>query len=78
MKGHESIKGAYGEGLVVESVVEVGDHTLLVGGHLEDEVEELLAPRAGGEVHLEVVRVDVEEQAAVIALVISEIGCPLR
>ena len=42
------------------------------GNSLEHEVEELLPPQAGGEVHLEVVRVDVEEEAAVVAAVVAE------
>ena len=49
--------------------VQVRDHALLISRQLHDQVEEAGAPPLIGKVHLEVVRVDVEKEDAVVALV---------
>ena len=50
--------------------IQVRDHPLLIGRHVQDEAEEGFPQGIGGEVHLEVVGVDVEEEAPVVAFVV--------
>jgi hypothetical protein len=62
---------AYREGTALQLRVKVSNHSLFVGRQLQDEVKKLLPPQVGREVHLKVIRVHVEEEAAVVALVHS-------
>ena len=46
---------AYLKWSAFEVGVQVGDHALLIGRHVQDEVEKSLPPHLGREVHLEIV-----------------------
>ena len=46
---------AYLKWSAFEVGVQVGDHALLIGRHVQDEVEKSLPPHLGREIHLEIV-----------------------